>query len=71
MGIIQAGLTIMAMLSTVGNHASPLQWIVIAILSIPAALVGGIIYKGRAPSDGGHSSGAQRSFRNETNDVPG
>ena len=51
MGIIQAGLTIMAMLSPVGNHASRLQWIVTAILSIPAALVGGVVYKGREPND--------------------
>ena len=52
MGIIQAGLTIMAMLSPVGNHASRLQWIVTAILSIPVALVGGVVYKGRKPHDG-------------------
>jgi hypothetical protein len=52
MGIIQAGLTIMAMLSPVGNHASRLQWIVVAILSIPAALAGGVVYKGREPNDG-------------------
>jgi hypothetical protein len=52
MGIIQAGLTIVAMLSPVGNHASPLQWILTAILSIPAALVGGVVYKGRKPNDG-------------------
>jgi hypothetical protein len=52
MGIIQAGLTIMAMLSPVGNHASRLQWVITAILSIPAALVGGVVYKGRKPNDG-------------------
>jgi hypothetical protein len=52
MGIIQAGLTIVAMLSPVGNHASPLQWILTAILSIPAALVGGVAYRGRKPYDG-------------------
>jgi hypothetical protein len=52
MGIIQAGLTIVAMLSPVGNHASRLQWIVIAILSIPAAIVGGLVYKGRKSNDG-------------------
>ena len=51
MGIIQAGLTIMAMLSPVGNHASRLQWIITAVLSIPAALVGGLVYKGRQPND--------------------
>jgi hypothetical protein len=52
MGIIQAGLTIVAMLSPVGNHASRSQWIVIAILSIPAAIAGGVVYKGRKPNDG-------------------
>ena len=31
MGIIQAGLTIVAMLSPEGNHASPTQWILTAI----------------------------------------
>jgi hypothetical protein len=51
MGIIQAGLTIMAMLSPVGNHASRLQWIIAAILSIPAALVGGVAYKSDKPND--------------------
>jgi hypothetical protein len=45
--IVQAGLTIMAMLSPVGNHASRLQWITIAVLSIPAALAGGFLYKRR------------------------
>ena len=52
MGVIQASLTIMAMLSPVGNHASRLQWIITAVLSIPAALVGGVVYKGRKPNDG-------------------
>jgi hypothetical protein len=52
MGIVQAGLTIVAMLSPVANHASPLQWIIIAVLSIPAALVGGLVYKGRKTHDG-------------------
>jgi hypothetical protein len=52
MGIIQAGLTIVAMLSPVGNHASRLQWITIAVLSIPAAVVGGAVYKGRKPNGG-------------------
>src|SRR5215471_7355772 len=42
-GIIQAGLTIVAMLSPVANHASRLQWITTAILSIPAALLGGAV----------------------------
>jgi hypothetical protein len=52
MGILQAGLTIMAMLSPEGNHASRSQWIVTAILSIPASLVGGVVFKGRKPNDG-------------------
>jgi hypothetical protein len=47
MGIVQAGLTILAMLSPEAGHASRLQWITIAILSIPAALAGGTLYKGR------------------------
>lgn len=47
MGIVQAGLTIMAMLSPEANHATRLQWIATAILSIPAALAGGALYKGR------------------------
>lgn len=49
MGIVQAGLTMMAMLSPEGNHASPMVWILTAILSIPAALAGGVIYKSRNP----------------------
>ncbi len=52
MGVIQASLTIMAMLSPVGNHASRLQWIITSVLSIPAALLGGVVYKGRKPHDG-------------------
>jgi hypothetical protein len=47
MGIIQGGLTIVAMLSPEGNHASRSQWIMIAILSVPAALAGGALYKRR------------------------
>jgi hypothetical protein len=47
LGIVQAGLTILAMLSPVANHASHLQWIIIAIVSIPAALAGGIVYRSR------------------------
>ena len=53
MGIFQAGLTIAAMLSPEANHASPLQWITTALLSIPAAVTGGILYnKGRKPDEG-------------------
>ena len=51
MGIFQAGLTIAAMLSPEANHASRLQWITIAILSIPAALAGGTLYKRREPGE--------------------
>lgn len=51
MGIFQAGLTIMAMLSPVGNHASRLQWITTAILTVPAAVVGGAVYKARKPDE--------------------
>jgi hypothetical protein len=43
MGIVQAGLTMMAMLSPEAGHATRLQWIVIAILSMPAALAGGML----------------------------
>ena len=52
MGVIQASLAIVAMLSPVGNHASRLQWVITAVLSIPAALVGGVVYKGRKLNDG-------------------
>ena len=47
MGVVQAGLTIAAMLSPEGSHASRLQWIMTAILSVPAALAGGFPYKRR------------------------
>jgi hypothetical protein len=47
MGIVQASLTIMAMLSPVANHASRLQWVTAAVMSIPAALMGGILSKRR------------------------
>ena len=47
MGMIQAGLMIMAMLSPVSNHASRLQWMIIAVPSIHAVLVGGIACKER------------------------
>ena len=51
MGIVQAGLTVAAMLSPVAIHASRLQWVATAILSIPAALVGGTLYKPRKPNE--------------------
>jgi hypothetical protein len=47
MGIVQAGLTIAAMFSPEGGHASRLQWIMTAVLSIPAAMAGGYFYKRR------------------------
>jgi hypothetical protein len=47
MGILQAGLTIAAMLSPETNHAPRMQWIMIAILSIPAALAGEFLYEGK------------------------
>jgi hypothetical protein len=52
MGIVQAGLTILAMLSPEGYHASRLQWIVTAVLSVPSALVGGILCKRRQTHGG-------------------
>ena len=52
MGILQAGLTIAAMLSPEGNHASRMQWITTAILTIPAALAGGLLYLGKKPNEG-------------------
>jgi hypothetical protein len=51
MGIVQASLTIVAMLSPVANHASRFQWITAAVLSIPAALMGGILCKRRKPDE--------------------
>ena len=52
MGILQAGLTIAAMLSPEANHASRMQWITITILSIPAALAGGFLYKRKKLNEG-------------------
>jgi hypothetical protein len=52
MGILQAGLTIAAMLSPEANHPSRMQWITIAILSIPAALAGGFLYEGKKLNEG-------------------
>ena len=45
MGIVQACLTIVAMVSPEANHASRWQWITTAVLSVPAALAGGTLYK--------------------------
>ena len=52
MGIIQSGLTIVAMLSPGANHASRWVWIITTILTIPAAVMGGIVCKRRKPNDG-------------------
>jgi len=42
-GIIQSGITIMAMLSPEVNHASRWVWVITAILTLPAALAGGVV----------------------------
>lgn len=57
LGIVQAFLTIAAMLSPVGSHASLLQWMTTAILSVPAALAGGALYERRETRsrDGGRT----------------
>ena len=47
MGLTQAGLTIVAMLSPASSHASRSQWIATAILGLAAALAGGLFYKSR------------------------
>jgi MFS family permease len=53
MGIVQAMLTIAAMFSPESNHASTLQWVLIAVLSVPAAVAGGVLYKrGRKLDEG-------------------
>lgn len=51
MGFVQAGLTVMAMMSPVGNHASRWVWITTAILTMPAALLGGLFYQSRKPKE--------------------
>ena len=43
MALLQAGLTILAMFSPAGNHAPQAQWIATAMLTIPAALLGGAL----------------------------
>jgi len=45
LGVLQAALTVAAMFSPEAGHASTMQWILIAILSIPAALAGGFLVK--------------------------
>jgi len=52
MGILQAGLTIAAMLSPEANHASRAEWITTAILSVPAALAGGFLCSRRTGNGG-------------------
>jgi hypothetical protein len=44
-GILQAGLTIAAMFSPEAKHASRIQWIATALLSVPSALAGGFLCK--------------------------
>jgi|SRR5580658_893301 hypothetical protein len=58
MGIVQAGLTLAAMLSPEANHASRMQWITIAVLSISAALAGGFLYTGKKLNEGMEKSPA-------------
>lgn len=52
MGVVQAALTVVAMFSPEGNHASRMQWILIAICSIPAATLGGILNRGVKSREG-------------------
>ncbi|WP_263373471.1 hypothetical protein [Granulicella aggregans] len=47
LGVLQAGLTVAAMFSPEGSHASKAQWILTAVLSVPAALAGGALVKDR------------------------
>ena len=53
MGIVQGMLTIAAMFSPESGHASRLQWILIAGLSVPAAAAGGIFFNRRRKPDAG------------------
>jgi hypothetical protein len=34
------------------HHASPFQWVITAVLSIPAALLGGILFERRQTDEG-------------------
>jgi len=43
LGLIQAGLTVLAMFSPEANHASRGEWIAIAVASVVAAVVGGFV----------------------------
>lgn len=52
MGVVQAGLTIVAMFSPEAIHATRLQWTLIAICSIPAAALGGVFNKGARSNEG-------------------
>jgi len=51
LGVVQGGLTLLAMFSPEGNHASRAEWIMIALMSVPAAVVGGMLCKRRRPND--------------------
>lgn len=44
LAILQAGLTVVAMLSPESGRASQTHWILTAILTIPAAMLGGILH---------------------------
>src|ERR1700753_614047 len=52
LGLLQALLTIVAMLSLQAHHLSRMGWITIAILSIPAALAGGFLCKEKKLHEG-------------------
>ena len=43
LGILQAALTVAAMFSPEASHASRTQWILTALLTLPAALAGGLL----------------------------
>jgi len=47
LGVLQAALTVVAMISPEAYHASRLQWILTAIVSIRAALAGAAVYSHR------------------------
>ena len=49
LGIVQAGATMAAMLSSFAYHSSRL-WVATAVLSFPAALAGGVVYRKRKAS---------------------
>ncbi|MGC1459402.1 MAG: hypothetical protein WA825_14095 [Steroidobacteraceae bacterium] len=48
MGFLQCALTLVAML-TLSKHASTWVWLTSAIMAVPAAWIGGLVYARRAP----------------------